>query len=134
VPARLAFALGSAASLTVLTLSGCERADGSSLPPGSYTVRESGVAMRAGPAACAAHPGTGSCPDVLLGLRPGQRLYPVCQRRGQMVGRNPYWLYASGPRGKRGWVASWYIDHPANRLPGVADCTEASFKPPRFDQ
>jgi hypothetical protein len=104
---------------------GCKTTDGSQFSPGSYQVRESGVALRGGGAACAARPGVGTCPDVLLGLRPGQRLFPICQRRGQTVGRNPYWLYADGPRGNRGWVASWYLTYPSNRLPGVPDCTAA---------
>jgi hypothetical protein len=124
--------IGAVVCLTMLAASGCERADGSTTAPGSYTVRDTGVAMRTGGPSCMAHPGTGNCPDVLLNLRPGQRLYPVCQRRGQLVGRNHYWLFASGPRGKRGWVSGWYIDHPANRLPGVDDCTAASFTPPRL--
>lgn len=111
-----------------MLISGCERTDGSVYEPGSYTVRESGVALRGGPAACGTRPGTGSCPDVLFGLRPGQKVYPICQRRGQRVGSNPYWVYVDGPRGNRGWVSSWYLDWPANRLPGIPDCTAEKIK------
>jgi len=107
---------------SVLT-SGCEGAEDSKYYPGSYRARESGIAVRNGGAACAAQPGTGTCNQILLRLREGQRVFPICQRRGQLVGRNSYWLYADGPRGNRGWVASWYLDYPSNRLPGVPDCT-----------
>lgn len=120
------------ASMVMVAVSGCEHTDSSTSTPASYTVRDSGVAMRTGGSACMAAPGTGNCPQVLIGLQPGQRLHPICQRSGQTVGRNPYWLYAAGPRGKRGWVASWYIDYPSNLLPGVADCTAALLKPPRW--
>lgn len=112
-------------TLVAVLTSGCERTDGSQHIPGSYKLRESGVALRGGSPSCNARPGAESCPDTVLGLRAGQRVYPICQRRGQTVGRNPYWLYADGPRGRRGWVASWYLDYPSNRLPGVPDCSAA---------
>lgn len=109
--------------LTGFTVTGCEQTDGSTFVPGSYTVREAGVNFRAGGQACANHPGPASCPAVLAGLRPGQRLYPICQQHGQLVGRNDYWVHAWGPRGRVGWVSSWYLSYPANRLPELPDCT-----------
>lgn len=112
----------------VLT-SGCEPGDDPERAPGWYKAREAGVALRNGGADCAASPGTGNCPDVLLGLKESQRVYPICQRQGQLVGSNPWWLYADGPRGRRGWVSSWYLDHPSNRLPGVPDCTASMITP-----
>jgi len=111
---------------------GCGRADDSTSPPGSYTVRDSGVAMRTGGDACMAAPGPGTCPQVLLGLDPGQRLEPICQRHGQTMGRNPYWVFASGPRGNRGWVPSWFVDYPTNHLPGVVECTADHLRSPRW--
>lgn len=109
--------------VAVLGATGCEPTDGSEFVPGSYSVREAGVSLRGGGQACGTTPGTGNCPNVLLGLRPGNKLYPLCQRRGQLVGRNSWWVYADAPGGNRGWVASWYLTCPTNRLPGIDDCT-----------
>jgi len=111
--------------------SACEPSDNPDYIPGSYGARESGLAMRTGDADCAASPGPTTCPEVLLSLREGQRVYPICQRRGQPVESNAWWLYADGPRGKRGWVSSWYLDHPTNRLPGVPTCTADLIRPRR---
>ena len=109
-----------------LVTTGCEPTDGSEYVPGSYSVRESGVSLRTGGTACAGEPGTGNCPSVLMGLQPGNKLYPLCQRRGQLVGRNSWWVYTEAPRGNRGWVASWFLTCPTNRLPGIDDCTAAN--------
>lgn len=111
------------AVVVMVVITGCEPTDGSEYIPGSYSVRESGVSLRGGGSACGAEPGTGNCPDVLLGLRPGNKLYPLCQRRGQLVGRNSWLVYGDGPGGNRGWVASWYLTCPTNRLPGIDECT-----------
>lgn len=117
-----------AGALVLLTLvTGCKPTDGSVYVPGSYTVREAGVRLRSGPAACNDTPGTGNCPDVLAGLEPGDKLYPVCQSKGQLVGRNAWWVYVDAPGGNRGWVASWYLTCPTNRLPEVDDCTADEF-------
>ena len=109
--------------LIALATAGCQPTDGSEFIPGSYSVREAGVALRDGGSACGTVPGRGNCPRVLLGLRPGNKLYPLCQRRGQLVGRNSWWVYVDAPGGNRGWVASWFLTCPTNRLPGIDDCT-----------
>jgi hypothetical protein len=117
-----------AGAVVLLTLvTGCEPTDGSVYVPGSYTVRESGVRLRTGPAACNETPGTGNCPNVIAGLDPGDKLYPVCQSKGQLVGRNAWWVYVDAPSGNRGWVASWFLTCPTNRLPEVDDCTADDF-------
>lgn len=117
-----------AGAVVLLTLvTGCEPTDGSVYVPGSYTVRESGVRLRTGPAACNETPGTGNCPNVIAGLEPGDKLYPVCQSKGQLVGRNAWWVYVDAPSGNRGWVASWFLTCPTNRLPEVDDCTADDF-------
>jgi hypothetical protein len=113
--------------ILLVLVSGCKPEDGSVYVPGSYTVRESGVRLRAGPAACQDTPGTGNCPDVLAGLSPGDHLYPVCQRKGQAVGQNSWWVYVDAPRGRRGWVASWFLTCPTNILPEVDECVAADF-------
>jgi hypothetical protein len=108
--------------ILLVLVSGCKPEDGSVYVPGSYTVRESGVRLRAGPGACQDTPGTGNCPDVLAGLSPGDHLYPVCQRKGQAIGQNPWWVYVDAPRGRRGWVASWFLTCPTDILPEVDEC------------
>lgn len=108
--------------VTLLTTS-CEPTDGSEYVPGSYSVRESGVSLRVGGAACGQVPGTGNCPTVLMGLQPGDKLYPHCQLRGQLVASNSWWVYVDAPSGNRGWVASWFLTCPTNRLPGIDNCT-----------
>jgi hypothetical protein len=123
--------VGTVVLLTVIT--GCEPGagsqydDGSQFEPGRYSVRESGVALRDGTAACATNPGTGNCGNVLTGLEPGDWVYPLCQREGQLVGQNSWWVYAEGPGGNVGWVASWYLDCPSNILPGIDECTDDRF-------
>lgn len=107
----------------LLGATGCERNDGSVDIPGSYTVRAESVNLRDGDADCDAEPGTGNCPTVLFSLDPGHKLYPLCQRQGQLVGRNTWWVYVDGPRGNRGWVASWFLTCPTKILPGIDECT-----------
>jgi hypothetical protein len=116
-------------AVTAVLTSGCEPGDGADRTPGSYRPREDGIALRTGGASCAASPGRRTCPEVLLGLTTRQRVFPLCQRRGELVGSNSWWLYADGPRGTRGWVSSWFLDHPTNKLPGVPDCTSAHIRP-----
>jgi hypothetical protein len=120
---------GALAGVLVLgvLVTACKPTDGSVYVPGSYNVRESGVRLRGGGEACQNEPGTGNCPDVLAGLEVGDHLYPVCQSRGQLVGENRWWVYVDAPGGNRGWVASWFLTCPTNRLPEVDDCTAAEF-------
>jgi len=108
-------------------ISGCQPTDGSTYVPGSYSVRESGVSLRGGGGACNDEPGTGNCPDVLDGLDPGNKLYPLCQSKGQLVGQNSWWVYVEAPGGNRGWVASWYLTCPTNILPEIDVCTADRF-------
>ncbi|HEY0641314.1 MAG TPA: hypothetical protein VGD67_27105 [Pseudonocardiaceae bacterium] len=109
----------------------CDRGADGEFVPGSYRTREGGVSVRTGDERCAANPGPAACSTVLYSLREGQRIYPICQRRGEAVATNSWWIYADAPRGHRGWVASWYLDHPTNRLPGLPTCTAALITPPR---
>jgi hypothetical protein len=54
-------------------------------------------------------------------LQPGQAFEAVCQKQGQNVSGNPWWVYIT--RGdSRGFIASYYVDHPDNQLPGVPVC------------
>ncbi|WP_175411166.1 hypothetical protein [Streptomyces sp. TRM64462] len=72
---------------------------------------------------CPEHPSPGNCPKVTGRSQPGDRLQVTCQTRGQTVGSNPYWVYVDNlTRGFHGWMASYYIAHPDNWLPGVPQC------------
>ncbi|MER7492874.1 hypothetical protein ABT033_09620 [Streptomyces pharetrae] len=70
--------------------------------------------------ACPEHPSPGNCPDVIGRAQPGDQLEVSCQTRGETVGGNPYWVFAHNrTRGIHGWMASYFIAHPDDVLPGV---------------
>ncbi|MFF3349474.1 hypothetical protein [Streptomyces sp. NPDC002779] len=70
--------------------------------------------------ACGESPSTTNCPDVTGQAQPGDRLEVHCQTLGQTVGSNPYWVFVDNhTRGTYGWMASYFIAHPDNKLPGV---------------
>lgn len=70
--------------------------------------------------ACPESPSPGNCPDIIGRAQPGDRLEIECQTRGETVGGNPYWVFAHNhTRGIYGWMASYFIAHPDNVLPGV---------------
>ncbi|WP_264925592.1 hypothetical protein [Streptomyces sp. A012304] len=69
---------------------------------------------------CPESPSPAHCPDVLGRAQPGDRLRVTCQTRGETVGGNPYWVFAHNEtRGTYGWMASYFINHPDDVLPGV---------------
>ncbi|MCK8677022.1 hypothetical protein [Streptomyces lichenis] len=75
------------------------------------------------PTACSSHPSTTNCPNVRQQVQPSHQLYVYCQKQGQTVGGNPYWVLVNDYTAPNtGWIASYYIDYPANRLPDVPDC------------
>ncbi|HZP55141.1 hypothetical protein [Actinocrinis sp.] len=75
------------------------------------------------PATCALSPSVANCPDIQGQAQPGHDIYVLCQRAGQTVGGNPYWVNVQdNTNGAIGWMASYYIDYPDNRLPNVPDC------------
>lgn len=72
---------------------------------------------------CPKFPSPGNCPQVTGKAQPGDRLEVLCQMRGETVGGNPYWVAVNNEtRGFGGWMASYYISHPDNWLPGVPQC------------
>ncbi|MGW1544688.1 SH3 domain-containing protein [Streptomyces sp. NPDC002309] len=72
---------------------------------------------------CPEFPSPGNCPQVAGRAQPGDRLEVLCQTRGETVGGNPYWVFVDNrTRGFDGWMASYYISHPDNWLPGVPQC------------
>ncbi|MFJ2610499.1 hypothetical protein ACIO13_36940 [Streptomyces sp. NPDC087425] len=76
----------------------------------------------ADPEGCGRRPSVANCPDVRGRVQPGTQFYVYCQGPGgQTVGGNPYWLMIGTDR-LTGWMASYYVDYPNNRLPDVPDC------------
>ncbi|GGJ62120.1 hypothetical protein [Streptomyces lacrimifluminis] len=72
---------------------------------------------------CPDFPSPGNCPRVVGKAQPGDQLEVECQTRGETVGGNPYWVFVDNwTRGFYGWMASYYISHPDNWLPGVPQC------------
>ncbi|MCL7427158.1 hypothetical protein ACFVP3_30440 [Streptomyces sp. NPDC057806] len=70
--------------------------------------------------ACGESPSTTNCPDVTGQAQPGDQLEVHCQTLGQTIGSNPYWVFVDNhTRGTYGWMASYFIAHPDNKLPGV---------------
>lgn len=97
-----------------------------SLADRMYSTWASNVNLRANesnPTACGISPSTTNCPDIRQQVQPHHQLYVYCQKQGQAVGGNPYWLLVNDYTAPNtGWIASYYIDYPANRLPDVPDC------------
>jgi hypothetical protein len=94
---------------------------------GHFQVWASNVNIREStwdPTTCALAPSVAHCPDIQGQAQPGHDLYVACQRiGGQTVGGNPYWVNVEDlNNGATGWMASYYIDYPDNRLPNVPDC------------
>jgi hypothetical protein len=56
-------------------------------------------------------------------VQPDHELYVYCQKIGQKIGVNPYWVLVNDfTQPNTGWLASYFIDYPTNRLPDVPDC------------
>ncbi|MBC9727545.1 hypothetical protein [Streptomyces sp. TRM68367] len=89
-----------------------------------YTVWATDVNVRDNPndvAVCDNNPSPANCPRVVGQLQPNQPFEAVCQNQGQVVGGNEWWVLAE--RGDMlGWIASYYVDHAANKLPDVPEC------------
>lgn len=73
------------------------------------------------PATCDGFPSPGNCPVVSGKLQPGQQFEARCQRKGETVSGNDWWVFIE--RGdSRGWIAGYFVDTPSNQLPGVPVC------------
>lgn len=73
------------------------------------------------PATCDGFPSPGNCPTVSGKLQPGEQFEARCQRQGEAVSGNDWWVFIE--RGdSRGWIASYFVDTPSNQLPGVPVC------------
>ncbi len=73
---------------------------------------------------CENFPSVGACPDIFATINRGDDLIVMCQRPGEIVGGNPYWVKVFGAvTGWRAvWVASHFIDYPDDVLPNVPRC------------
>ena len=91
-----------------------------------YHVWATNVNLRANEAnqvVCSNFPSTTNCPNIRQRVQPDHVLYVYCQKIGQKININPYWVLVNDfTQPNTGWLASYYIDYPANRLPDVPDC------------
>ncbi len=73
--------------------------------------------------ACSTYPSTANRPDVRQQVQPHHQFHVYCQKQGQTIGGNPYWLLVNDYTAPgTGWIASYYIGYRANRLPDVPGC------------
>ncbi|CCH17834.1 conserved hypothetical protein; putative Integrin domains [Micromonospora lupini str. Lupac 08] len=89
---------------------------------GTYTVWTDGITVASTNAACEASPSTTNCSTAIDTLNTGSMFTPICQRTGQVVSGNPYWVYGISSNGQTGWMANWWMDYPDNRIPFLAIC------------
>jgi hypothetical protein len=91
----------------------------------SYGVRGENILVRSGTAPCARYPSQTNCYHIVdhLYRSRGDRITPSCQKQGQTIGTNPWWVWGRTSHGHWGWMASWWINYPYNKLPGVPVCT-----------
>ncbi|MFJ8582614.1 FG-GAP-like repeat-containing protein [Micromonospora sp. NPDC093277] len=88
-----------------------------------YGIWQTGVNVRAANTTCDASPSVANCPTVIDTLNPGDLILPICQKAGESIGGNPYWVYGTTPRGKTGWFVGYYVDYTDPQLPDVPNCT-----------
>ncbi|MFF3849071.1 hypothetical protein [Streptomyces sp. NPDC002328] len=136
---RTAAAVLTAATLLTGSAAAQATADTSPPPPQTRTVAQAAPAAdrmyhtwatdvnlranEADQATCSRYPSVSNCPNVRQRVQPHHQLYVYCQKQGQTIGGNPYWLLVNDyTDSNTGWLASYYIDYPHNRLPDVPDC------------
>ncbi|MPY62239.1 hypothetical protein [Streptomyces spongiae] len=128
---RLRTVLGAVVAVTALTAAPASaageatgEASGGASARASFTVWATDVNVRdnpSDPATCDGFPSPANCPAVAGNLQPNQPFEAVCQKQGEPVGGNPWWVYIT--RGdSRGYIASHYVDTPDDQLPGVPVC------------
>ncbi|MGW4463660.1 FG-GAP-like repeat-containing protein [Micromonospora sp. NPDC004704] len=88
----------------------------------TYTTWQTGVNVRQPNATCDASPGVANCPTVIDTLNPTERFRPICQRKGEYQGANPYWVSVVTPRNKTGWISAYLVDYAENQLADVPNC------------
>ncbi|HZM80336.1 MAG TPA: hypothetical protein VFC19_31760 [Candidatus Limnocylindrales bacterium] len=88
---------------------------------GWYGVWATNVNVRQNNSACAYYPSTTNCPVILTTVSAPEQVYVYCQKAGQTIVINPYWVYVYA-HGYIGWMASYYIDNATNWIDGVPYC------------
>lgn len=96
-------------------------------PTTSYGITTNGLKVRGDNNSCRKYPSSANCSPVVDTMKIGDRIMPNCQKAGQTVGSNPYWVYGRTTHNKTGWIPSWWIDYPDNVLPGVPICADGKY-------
>ncbi|MEK8106400.1 hypothetical protein NKG94_16475 [Micromonospora sp. M12] len=66
-------------------------------------------------------PAPWACPNILTKVSAPQHVYILCQKAGETVGGNPYWVYVR-VNGVQGWMASYYTNNATNWIDGLGIC------------
>jgi hypothetical protein len=121
---RLFSAVTVAGATLILMMGSVAVANASGHGEGWYGVTANNVAVRADLSEeCDLYPGPTWCHTVLYRVNAGQQVYLTCQNStGDVVGGNPYWVWAHAANQDSGWMASYYIKNASNRIDGLADC------------
>jgi hypothetical protein len=88
---------------------------------GYYGVWATNVNVRAESTACYNYPSTTNCTPVIQQVSSPQQVWVYCQKAGQTIGINPYWVLVDTSQ-NLGWMASYYIDNATNWIDGVPVC------------
>lgn len=94
--------------------------------PQPYTVWESPVDVRGDSDACRTSPSRATCTPVLGQLQFGDAISPTCQKEGELVGENTWWVFGATSTGVTGWLPSWHLKYPDPVLPNVPNCDDAA--------
>ncbi|MET7708356.1 hypothetical protein [Micromonospora sp. NPDC005413] len=70
---------------------------------------------------CYDAPAPWACPNILTKVSAPQQVYIVCQKAGETVGGNPYWVMVRA-NGVQGWMASYYTNNATNWIDGLDIC------------
>ncbi|MFB6893559.1 hypothetical protein ACFCX4_30055 [Kitasatospora sp. NPDC056327] len=89
---------------------------------GWYGVWASDVNLRRGGEGCYLWPSVTECFIVDGTVSAPAQVWVYCQTvGGQVVGGNPYWVWVRTADGRRGYIASYFIDNVTNWIDGVPD-------------
>ena len=89
---------------------------------GWYGVWAYGVNVRADQSEqCYDFPGPLRCPRIVTTVSAPQQVYLTCQKAGETVGGNPYWVFMNMP-GFTGWMASYYTNNATDWIDGLPVC------------
>jgi hypothetical protein len=90
---------------------------------GWYGVWATNVNVReGGDPTCDNYPSTTNCPNIRTTVSAPEQVWVYCQKAGQTIGGNPYWLIVVNANGVPGWMASYYTDNATNWIDGVPGC------------